>query len=48
LVGASRPRATTAQLSGLAFALWLRSLAPLLLAFGSGHAVGKLAGLYRL
>jgi pimeloyl-ACP methyl ester carboxylesterase len=48
LVGASRPRATTAQLSGLAFALWLRSLAALLFAFGSGHTVGELPGLHRL
>jgi hypothetical protein len=48
VVGASRPRATTQQLSGLAFALWLRSLAALLLAFGGGHAVSELAGLHHL
>ncbi|NDE17888.1 hypothetical protein EBZ80_23485 [bacterium] len=47
LVGASRPR-TTSELSGLAVTLWLRSLAALLLAFGSGHAVGELSGLNRL
>jgi len=47
LVGASRTR-TTPELSGLAIALWLRSLATLLLAFSSGHAVGELTGLDRL
>jgi hypothetical protein len=48
LVGASRPRATTQQLSGLAFTLWLRPLAALLLALSSGHAVGELPSLHRL
>jgi hypothetical protein len=47
VVGASRPRATTRKLSGLAFPLRLRSLLALLLAFAGGYAVGKLAGLHR-
>jgi hypothetical protein len=48
LAGASRPRATTPELSGLAFALWLRLLTALLLPLSGGHAVGKLPGLHRL
>jgi hypothetical protein len=47
VVGASRPRATTCELSGLAFPLRLRSLLAFLLAFAGGYAVGKLAGLHR-
>jgi hypothetical protein len=45
VIGASRPRATTSELSGLAITRWLRPLAALPLPFGGGDAVGKLPGL---
>ena len=45
MIGASRPRATTSELSVLAITRWIRSLAALLLPLGGGDAVGELPGL---